>query len=111
MRRYSNRSDLLQQLRKVAAILSDGGQDDGTRAKVAAESVVRSRRLRDRFSSEDLQIMIELYRSGTTARQIAEKFRVSLRSVKRVLRQHGVRRERCVPALQPSGGQVHGGLA
>jgi hypothetical protein len=47
---YSNRPDLLEQLRKVAAILSDGGQDVGTGAKVAAECVVRSRRLRDRFS-------------------------------------------------------------
>lgn len=92
--RYSNRPDLLEQLRKVAAILSDGNQDNSTGAKVAAESVVRSRRLRDRFSPEDLQVMIDLYKSGTTAKQIAEKFGVSLRSVKRLLHQHGVRRER-----------------
>jgi transposase len=46
-----------------------------------------------------------------TAKKVAEKFGVSLRSVKRLLRQHGVRRERCVPALQPSSGRVHGGLA
>jgi hypothetical protein len=37
--------------------------------------------------------MIDLYRSGTTAKQVAEKFGVSLRSVKRLLRQRGVRRE------------------
>jgi hypothetical protein len=35
--RYSNRPDLLQQLRRVAAVLSDGGQDDGTGAEVASE--------------------------------------------------------------------------
>lgn len=29
IRRYSNRPDPLEQLRKVAVILSDGGQDDG----------------------------------------------------------------------------------
>lgn len=40
-------------------------------------------------------MMIDLYRSGSTARQVAEKFRISLSSVKRVLRQHGVHR-RCV---------------
>ncbi len=56
--RYSNRPELLQQLRKVAAVLSDGGQDDGTGAEVASESMVRSRRLHDRFSSGDLQTMI-----------------------------------------------------
>ena len=74
-------------------ILSGGGQDEGVDAKVATESVVRSRRLRDRFSPEDLQTMIDLYRSGSTVKQVAEKFGVSVRSVKRLLHQHGVRRD------------------
>jgi hypothetical protein len=91
--RYSNRSEMLEQLRKVAVILSDGGQDDGAGAKVTTECVIRSRRLRDRFSLGDLQVMVDLYLSGTTARQVAEKFGVSLRSVKRLLRHRGVRRE------------------
>ncbi|MGH3707884.1 MAG: helix-turn-helix domain-containing protein [Pseudonocardiaceae bacterium] len=55
--------------------------------------MIRSRRLRDRFAPDDLQVMVDLYRSGTTAKQLAEKFGVSLRSVKRLLHQHGVRRE------------------
>ena len=38
--RYSNRPDLLQQLRKVAAVLSDGDRDNGTGAEVASERVV-----------------------------------------------------------------------
>ena len=91
--RYSNRPDLLEQLRRVAAIVSDGGQDDGAGAKVPMECLVGSRRLHDRFSSEDLQAMIDLYRSGTTARQVAEKFRISLSSVKRLLHRYSVRRE------------------
>jgi transposase len=37
--------------------------------------------------------MIDLYKSGTTAKQVAEKFGISVRSVTRLLRQHGVRRE------------------
>jgi hypothetical protein len=93
--RYSNRSDLLEQLRKVAGILSGDRRDDetGTGAEIVIpKSPVRSRRLRDRFSAEDLQVMIDLYRSGTTARQITEMFGVSLRSVKRLLHRHGVRR-------------------
>jgi DNA invertase Pin-like site-specific DNA recombinase len=94
---YSNRPDLLQQLRRVAAIVSDGGQGDGIAAEVTAESMVRSRRLRDRFSSDELQTMIDLYKSGTTAKQVAEKFGISLRSIKRLLRQHGVRREGFTP--------------
>jgi transposase-like protein len=74
-------------------ILLDGGQGDGVGGEVTAEWVTRSRWLRDRFSSEDLQAMIDLYRSGTTAKQVAEKFSVSLRSVKRLLHRNGVRRE------------------
>jgi hypothetical protein len=50
IRRYSNRPDLLEQLRKVAVILSDGGLDDDAGVKVTTECVIRSRRLRDRFS-------------------------------------------------------------
>ena len=94
VRRYSNRPDLLEQLRNVAVILSDVSQDDGAGVKVTAECVIRSRLLRDRFSSDDLQVMIDLYTSGATAKQVAEKFGISLRSVKRLLHQHGVRRER-----------------
>ncbi len=36
--------------------------------------------------------MIDLYRSGVTAKQVAEKFGVSLRSFKRLLQQRDVRR-------------------
>jgi len=90
--RYSNRPDLLEQLRRVAAIVSDGGQDEGAGAKDTTECVIRSRRLRDRFSPDDLQTMIDLYRSGTTAKQVAEKLGASLRSVKRLLHKHDVHR-------------------
>ncbi|MGH3772230.1 MAG: helix-turn-helix domain-containing protein [Pseudonocardiaceae bacterium] len=95
LRHYSNRSDLLQQLQSVAGILSGAGRDDGVGAdgEASACGVIRSRRLRDRLSPDDVQAMIELYRLGSTARQVAEKFDVSLSSVKRLLRQHGVGRE------------------
>lgn len=36
--------------------------------------------------------MLELYQSGAPAPEIAEKYNVSLRSVKRLLQAHGVRR-------------------
>lgn len=65
----------------------------GTVGEPVTAPAMRSYRLRDRFSAEDLQAMIDLYRSGTTARQVAEKFGASLRSVKRLLHQQGVRRD------------------
>lgn len=93
---YSNRSDLREQLRKAAVILSeevrrDGGTDSSADGGEVC-SATRSRSLRDRFSPEALQSVIDLYKSGTTAKQVAENFGVSERSVKRLLRQHGVRR-------------------
>lgn len=77
-------------------ILSEeANQDDGPASSTDGEvrSATRWWSLRDRFSPEDLHTMIDLYRSGTTAKQIAEKFNVSKRSITRLLRQHGVRRE------------------
>lgn len=93
---YSNRSDLREQLQQVAVILSeDASQGDGEGS--GADGVVlnpgRRWSLYDRFFPEDLQGMIDLYRSGATARQVAEKFGIGLTSVKRVLREHGVRRD------------------
>jgi hypothetical protein len=49
--------------------------------------------MHDRFSPEDLQTMIDLYQSGSTAKQVAEKFSVSVRSVTRLLHRRGVRRD------------------
>ncbi|MBV9141846.1 MAG: hypothetical protein JO115_13165 [Pseudonocardiales bacterium] len=76
----------------MAVILSEGGGDGGVGVdgEASACGVVRSRRLHDRFSSEDLQVMIGLYGSWITVRPVAEKFGVSLRCVKRLLYQHGV---------------------
>jgi hypothetical protein len=78
--RYSNRSDLLERLRKVAAILSGDGQEDDMGAEIVPRSVISFRRLRDRFSAEDLQMMIDLYRSGTTARRVDSGVELCYRS-------------------------------
>lgn len=97
---YSNRSDLREQLQRVVVILSEEASHDdrlGSSAGGEVHSTTRWWSLRDRFSPEDLHTMIDLYRSGTTAKQIAEKVGVSVRSVTRLLQQHGVHRGRCTP--------------
>jgi transposase-like protein len=48
--------------------------------------------MNDRFSDEDLQAMIDLYLSGATRAQVAQRFSISVSSVKRVLRDHGIRK-------------------
>jgi hypothetical protein len=51
---------------------------------------VRRGSMRERFRAEELQAMIDLYNSGTTRAQVAERFGISVSSVKRVLRDHGI---------------------
>ena len=54
----------------------------------------RSQSMRGRFSADQLQTMIDLYKSGATAEQVAQTYGFSKLSIKRLLQQHGVRRER-----------------
>jgi helix-turn-helix resolvase-like protein len=64
----------------------------------------RSRWIRDRFTPEELQTMIDYYQAGTTAREVAEEYNVSLRSIKRLLRQRGVHRRKVTyPTLLATG--------
>jgi hypothetical protein len=88
-----NRSDLLEQLKKVSVILS---QDVLATAKpsggVEVSEGSRSRWLRDRFSAGELQAMADLYRSGAPAREVTDRYGVGARSVKRLLHSRGVRR-------------------
>ena len=49
--------------------------------------------MRGCFSADQLQAMIDLYKSGATAEQVAQTYGFSKRSIKRLLQQHGIRRE------------------
>ncbi|HKR48483.1 MAG TPA: hypothetical protein VJT72_02685 [Pseudonocardiaceae bacterium] len=53
----------------------------------------RPQSMRGRYSADQLQTMIDLYKSGATAEQVAQTYGFSKRSIKRLLQQHGVRRE------------------
>jgi transposase-like protein len=82
-------------------LIEEASQSDepGSSADSAVRSATRWWSLRDRLSAEELHTMIDLYRSGATARQVAEKFGVSVRSVTRLLHKHGVRREHPASAV------------
>ena len=54
----------------------------------------RPQSMRGRFSADQLQTMIDLYQSAATVEQVAQTYGFSKRSIKRLLQQHGVRRER-----------------
>jgi response regulator of citrate/malate metabolism len=53
----------------------------------------RPQGIRGRFTADQLQTMIDLYKSGATAEQLAQTSGFSTRSIKRLLQQHGMRRE------------------
>ena len=44
------------------------------------------------FSAEDLQAVINLYIPEATSARVAQRFSISVSSVKRVLRDHGLRK-------------------
>jgi hypothetical protein len=54
----------------------------------------RPQSMRGRLAADQLQAMIDLYKSGATAEQVAQACGFSTRSIKRLLQQHGIRRER-----------------
>jgi hypothetical protein len=57
------------------------------------DTVACEQSMRGRFTADQLQTMIDLYKSGATAEQLAQTSGFSQRSVKRLLQQHGIRRE------------------
>jgi DNA invertase Pin-like site-specific DNA recombinase len=48
--------------------------------------------MRERFRADELQAMINLYISGATTSQVAERFGISVSSTKRLLRNHSIRK-------------------
>jgi transposase-like protein len=74
-------------------VTEDGGAGLGDQLTTWDLVGARQRSLRERFSADELQAMINLYISGATRAQIAERFGVSVSSVKRLLRDHGIRKQ------------------
>jgi hypothetical protein len=52
----------------------------------------RTWRVRDKLSDEDVQALIKEFSSGTPKHVLADRYSVSLGSVKRLLQQHNIRR-------------------
>ena len=46
----------------------------------------------DRLSVEDIKALVEAYIAGTTARELAVQYGIGMTTVKRVLRERGIRR-------------------
>ena len=83
VRRYSNRTDLLERLAEVRLdghALTSAGRASGVW------------RVRDRLTDDEVERLIADFLAGTSKRELAPQYGLSLSSVKNLLRKHGVRR-------------------
>lgn len=96
LHRYSNRDDLLKPLVSVLERVSDGrpaGQEEAQ--LVSADGPTpRAWQLSDRLSPADVQALVKSYLAGSTIGALAKQYGIGTSSVKRLLRQHGARKQR-----------------
>lgn len=93
-RRYSNHPDLLNPLVRVLAKIrsdaEDGGQPDLGAVHGKQPDIWR---IADRLTDQDVATLLDAYRAGTPTRVLAARYGISPTSIKRLLREHGVRRQ------------------
>jgi DNA-directed RNA polymerase specialized sigma24 family protein len=95
---YSNTPNLLSDLE---AARQDIASDDNLSAAWSASNdgpagsgQARPWSLRRRLSPDAIETLIDRYVTGTTARELAEQHGISVRSVKRLVHDHGAARRR-----------------
>jgi len=90
---YSKRLDLLSALLSaVERLRAKDADEPETGRSVRSEQAPRVWRVSDRLSEADLCSLASGYLAGSTARELAERFKISKSSVKRLLRERGIRR-------------------
>jgi len=95
LRWYSNNPAHLYDLRAtLKALAEDDPADDEPELGRQPRRTRRGWSMAERLSVDGLREVAGYYRAGMTARELAEKFSVSLSSIKRILRANGAcRRE------------------
>jgi transcriptional regulator of aromatic amino acid metabolism len=94
LHRYSNPSHFLKPLVSVLRKIKSGAMD----ADLSGFGTVQGKqpsvwRLVDRLSEQEVAALLDTYRAGTPSRVLAVRYSISPTSVKRLLREHGVRRQ------------------
>jgi DNA invertase Pin-like site-specific DNA recombinase len=93
---YSNRPelayDLAETLRRLQRAQTEASAPSSVRSHTGRPP--EQRRVEDRLSSEQIEALISSYRAGTTTRELAQRYGLGLTTVKRLLRDHGVRRRK-----------------
>ena len=89
IRQYSKNRGLLDDLARTIAQTEQAAKIQDQRRSVRTTARTNERRtLQDRLNADDLRRLIVAYHSGTTQRELAERYGISVTSVKRLLRLH-----------------------
>jgi len=95
-RRYSNQPDLLDDLVRLRDQLArerDGrGVPDALTVKSSPRRDPKRVRITRRMSADDVAELVRLRREGATVAVLAERFAIGGTAVKKLLREHKVRR-------------------
>jgi DNA-directed RNA polymerase specialized sigma24 family protein len=98
MEAYSRRPDLLFALfSAVEQLRATPSLEPTTGHSVSSDQTPRIWRLSDRLRETDINNLVSSYLNGTTAQELAQQFRISKTSVKRLLRERGARRNSPCP--------------
>jgi hypothetical protein len=91
-----NRADLLFDLKELNRQLAEAiaTTEPATLSVRTVAPRFRQRRAADRLSEADVQALISAFVAGTPRWQLAEQYKISLRSVGRLLQREGVRKRR-----------------
>ena len=88
---YSHTPERLDDLRKAVEIVRRQEADEPDAERNEDASRPRQWSMADRLSPEEVQTIINRYRTGTIAKDLAATFGISLSSVRRLLRKHRAR--------------------
>ena len=96
LRRYSNRDDLLKPLVSVLERINEDLPASQEEAQLVSADgpTPRAWHVSDRLSPTAVKTLVTSYRAGSTIRVLAEQYGISTSSVKRLLREHGARKQR-----------------
>lgn len=84
LRRYSHFPDLLYDLRTAIKSMGEVAPNDHSGEVPGPQHWA----LTDRLSPADVQVMADLHAGGVTYKELAVRFKISLKSVQRLLRAH-----------------------
>lgn len=91
LKAYSHTPERLDDLRKAVEIVHRQERDDPDDGRNQPASRPSRRTLAHRLSPDDVQTIVDLYHGGTPTKDLAAKFGISARSVRRLARKNGAR--------------------